>query len=420
MKLFPCYGPAMVCLCLFAAETVSAVQVKLNNGTVLTGDIVDQNENFIVVQVGQAKLSIAKNTVSEIAGNPAAGSEPAPAAVSSPAAGTALFGAAPSKSVEITLNNGSKFTGKIAAMDDRVIEIETAGGSRLVFYKINITDVHDLSGSAPAAAPVVQASAVSAQAAAPASASHAASAEAVPGKTVEITLKSGAKFKGMVTSADDRHIMLEVARGSTLDFYRQVIVDIRDLSVPGVPVAAPAPVVAPPAPQPPPAPAPVITAVKHAPAPMSAAVKPAPSPAAPAPAPVVAPPAPQPTPVIAPPIDKDKNELKLKNSVVLRGTIVSANDRYIVFSTPGVTVNVLRRFITSVDGAANADTMMPARGLTAAPAPDRSAAVAELVKALADPSAEIRKKTVSALGAMGDTIAVLPLAAVLNDSDGAV
>jgi sRNA-binding regulator protein Hfq len=524
MKLFPCNGPVMVCtafLCLLAAETVPAVQVKLNNGTVLNGDIVDQNENFIVVQVGQAKLSIPKNTVSEIAGKPAAGSGPAPAAAtfvaSSPAAGTAVFGAAQSKSVEITLNNGSKFKGRIAAMDDRVMEIETTGGSRLVFYKVNIIDVRDLSGPAPAAAPVQASVPAPAPHAAPAEAvpgktveialksgarfkgtvmsaddrhitlevargstldfyrgvivdirdlsspgpaaapaqapgapqsqppaavitpvkpapapvapavtappaPHTAPAEAVPGKIVEITLKSGAKFKGTVTSVDDRHIMLEVARGSSLDFYRQVIVDIRDLSMPGVSAASPAQVSS--VPQPVPAPVPVIAPVKPAPAPVApvvAAPLPAPVPVKPVSAAAPAPVAPSPAPAVVTPLSAEgRNELKLKNGVVLRGTIVSANDWYIVFSTGGVTVNIFRRLVTSVDGAANVDTMMPARKTPAAPAPEKAAAVAELVKALSDPSGEVRKKAVSALGAMADTIAVLPLAAALRDSDGSV
>jgi small nuclear ribonucleoprotein (snRNP)-like protein len=453
MRLFPASGPAAVCsalLFLSAAGTISAVQVKLNNGTVLVGDIVDQNENFIVVQVGQAKLSIVKNTVSEIIGQPAGAPAAGPSAA--PARSAAAGGTSQGRKVEVSLRYGSKFVGTIAAMDDKVMELVTENGSRVVLYKVNITDVRDLSEPAPAAAPVAAPAAPvpHVQTAVPAPAPLAAPAEAVPGKMVEITLKSGAKFKGTVTSADDRHIMLEVARGSTLDFYRQVIVAISDLSVAGVPAASPAQASS--VPPPPPAPAPVIAPEKPAPAPAApvatapvpapvvappappppapapviAPEKPAPAPAAPVataplPAPVAAPPAPQPIPVIASFIGEGKNELKLKNGTTLRGATVSSNDWYIVFSVAGVTVNILRRLVAAVDGAANADTMMPARGSPAAPpAPDRAAAVAELVKALADPSAETRQKSVSALGAMGDTIAVLPLAAALRDSDGAV
>jgi sRNA-binding regulator protein Hfq len=586
-----------------AAEGVPAAQIKLNNGTVLNGEIVSQNENSIVVQVGQARLSIAKSMVTEISGS-AGGTAVTGAASAQQPAAEGVPGVTSGKPVEITLTNGSKFKGSIVAMDDRIIGLEVAGGSRLDFYKINIADVRDLSLPSPAVAPVA---APPAQQPAPATPSAQTpvpapvQAEAAPGKNIEITLKNGTKFKGMVTAADDRLITLEVARGSRLDFYRSIIVDIRDQSqassaagpspvppaqvstspqvqpvpsmppaqkppapvqpqptasvqpsapvqplaasgasvpvvtgtaeaapgknveltlkngskfkgtviaaddrlitlevargsnldfykdivvgvkdlslpsvtngqVPAAPLpqpgpaavitasapivaaqapvpAAPAPVasqvqetkqpvavVTPPAPQP--APAAVSTPAKKmtpavtpvaAPLPVAAVTPMAPAPAPPAPPqpPIMQPPAPQPPaqPAVVAMQQKrqgGKNELKLKNGTVLSGVIVSSNDWFIVFSTGGVTVNVLRRLIASVDGAANADTVMPVRGTPAAAAPEKVETITRLVKAISDSSGEARKRAIAALGAMGDTIAVLPLIAALQNSDPAV
>jgi sRNA-binding regulator protein Hfq len=604
MKIFFSNGPAVflsAIIFLIAAETVPAVQVKLNNGTVLNGDIVDQNEDFIVVQIGQAKLSIAKNMVSEIAGRPAGTGEGAASAsvASATASGTAVSDVSLAKKVEITLNNGAKFMGAVVAMDNRVIEIETVDKSRLVFYKVNITDVRDCAepsfaavpspaavapGPAPAAAaavnspgpageatpgkmveitlknggkfkglvvsaderhimlevsrgsnldfyrnvidgiknleaspvsgvqvtaalqpvpavvstPVKTANALSVPAAPlqvatgakpPQPVSVAAApqtppsspgpaGEATPGKMVEITLENGGKFKGLVVSADERHIMLEVSRGSNLDFYRNVIVGIKNLetslvsggqvtaalqpvpavvsapvktaSEPAVPVSTPVTVAAVTLPALQPVPAVVSASVKTAsepavpastpvtvaavtlpapqpvPAVVSAPVKTASEPAVPASTPVtvaaVTPPVPQPKalPVVQQKLTEGKNVIKLKNGVVLSGSIVSANDWYIAFSINGVTVNVLRRCMASVDGAANTDTVMPLRGTPAAAAPEKAQLAAGLVKAISDSSGEARKKAVAALGAMNDTIAVLPLIAALRDNDPAV
>ena len=528
MKRFLSNGPAVFLsafIFLIAAETVPAVQVKLNNGTVLNGDIVDQNENFIVVQIGQARLSIAKNMVTEIAGRPAGTGAASASVASAPASGTAVSGVSLAKKVEITLNNGSKFKGAVVAMDNRVIEIETADKSRLVFYKVNITDVRDLPEPSSAAAPSPAAPAPGPAPAAAAAVPSPAPAEATPGKTVEITLKSGAKFKGTVTTADERHVTLEVTKGSNLDFFRNVIVDIRDLSAPvsagtasqiSITLAAPpaqaSTTVRPAQPVPaasavskqasapepvgeatpgtmaeitlksgakfrglvvsaddrhlvvevsrgsnldfyrnvivgiknletPPVsagqvtvaavtlPAPAVVVTPPAPAVVSTPVKTAPVSAAPVSAPppvaVVTPPAPQPSaqPVVVAMQQKrpeGKNEIKLKNGVVLSGSIVSSNDWFIAFSTGGMTVNVLRRCIESVDGAANTDTVMPVRGTPAAAAPEKAQLVAGLVKAISDSSGEARKKAIAALGAMGDTIAVVPLIAALRDNDPAV
>jgi sRNA-binding regulator protein Hfq len=348
MRICAGLKPGSLLLALFflvPPTAVHAVQVKLNNGTVLNGDIVDQNENFIVIQVGQAKLSIAKNSVSEIAGRTASAGGAGTA--SAPAAGAMVSsGVAQGKNVEITLNNGSKFKGAIVAMDDRVIEIETAGGSRLDLYKVNIADVRDLAASGPAAptppAPAAipaPASPVPVAAVPPATAAPAPSAvpaEAVPGKMIEITLKSGAKFKGTVTAADDRHIMLEVARGSSLDFYRSIIVGVRDLSTPGFPAGVSS------APQAQPSPPAALSGTVSAQVPP---IKPA---AAAAPATSVQQAASSSEPA-GEAIPGTMVEIVLKSGARFKGIVATADDRHIMLEVSrGSTLDFYRQVIVGI------------------------------------------------------------------------
>jgi sRNA-binding regulator protein Hfq len=233
--------PFATVLLFVLTGTLPAAQIKLNNGTVLVGEIVSQDQSFIVVQIGETRNSIPKNIVTEIVAAPAitvaeTGTAPAaapaqqqpqtqPAAVQTsavnvqqPAAGQSIdiSGAAPGKAIEITLNNGSKFKGIVAAADDRLIALEVAPGSKVDFYKNIIVDVHELPSSSsaisPAPVPAVQ-------------------APAVPEKTVEITLNNGSKFVGTVAAADERVITLEVAGGAKVNLYRTMILNVSDSSL---------------------------------------------------------------------------------------------------------------------------------------------------------------------------------------------
>ena len=107
----------------------------------------------------------------------------------------------------------------------------------------------------------------------------------------------------------------------------------------------------------------------------------------------------------------------------MRGTIISTNNRFFTFSTGmGLTVNIIRRLIKTIDGVPVADTspQEAQRPQASAAAPEKVEAVAGFVKALSDTSTEVRKKAIASLGEMRDTIAVVPLIAALQNSDPAV
>ncbi|MGA2507202.1 MAG: HEAT repeat domain-containing protein [Chitinispirillaceae bacterium] len=257
-------------LLFLSVETVPAIQIKLNNGTVLVGDIVSQDDNSITVQVGPSRLSIAKSMVTEIAGlavgTAAASGAPAasgvPAQQSSTAPNINVAAVTPGKNIEITLKSGARFKGTVLAVDDRLITLEVARGSRVDFYKSIIVDVRDFTSSSSTANPVAVPPAI-ASPAQPAPSSPAAQtpvsspartgaagvslgAEAAvpPGKKVEIALNNGARFRGTVLTADEHLVTLEVAGGSKVNFYRAVILDISDLSA-VAPAASPVPAVPP-------------------------------------------------------------------------------------------------------------------------------------------------------------------------------
>jgi len=495
------------------------LEITLKNGTKFKGIVTAADDRLVTLEVARgSKLDFYRSVIVDIrdvsppssaAGpaqppaqvstappaQPASSMPPAqktptpapmqPPAVSVPAAAQAE--AAPGKNVEMTLKNGTKFKGIVIAADDRLVTLEVARGSKLDFYRSIIVDIRDLSlpssaagpSSGPPAqvstAPQVQpvpsvspaqtppSSPVQPPAASAVGVPAATQAEAALGKNIEMTLKNGAKFKGIVAAMNDRLITLEVARGSKMDFYKDVIVGIKDLELSSVPsgqvaplpvpqpspatvivasvpvAAAQAPVVsltpapaapAPAAPAPaapaPAAPAPVAPApVVQAPAAPAPA---APAPVVPAPAPLpataVTPPQPAPLPVSFTPKEQEgKNELILKNGTVMRSTIISTNNRFLTFSTGvGLTVNILRRMIKTIDGVPVADTSPQEvqRPQASAAAPEKTEAVAGLVKALSDTSSEVRKKAMASLGEMRDTIAVVPLIAALQNSDPAV
>ena len=188
---------------------------------------------------------------------PAPSSPAAQTPVSSPArtgaAGVSLGAEAavpPGKKVEIALNNGARFRGTVLTADERLVTLEVAGGSSVNFYRTVILDISDLSAIPPASSPIPAVPPVQTQTASSspqmqpvpsvpmppsssvqaASAAPAAEVAVIPGKNIEITLKNGSKFKGTVLTADDRVITLEVARGSKIDFYKSVIISIKDLT----------------------------------------------------------------------------------------------------------------------------------------------------------------------------------------------
>ena len=130
-------------LLFLSVETVPAIQIKLNNGTVLIGDIVSQDDNSIIVQVGPSKLSIAKSMVTEIAGLAVgtAAASGVPAQLPSAAPSINVAAVTPGKNIEITLKSGARFKGTVLAVDDRLVTLEVARGSRVDFYKSIIVDV---------------------------------------------------------------------------------------------------------------------------------------------------------------------------------------------------------------------------------------------------------------------------------------
>jgi HEAT repeat protein/sRNA-binding regulator protein Hfq len=319
-------------LLMALAMNAASVQVSLSNGTTFTGEIISQNENFIVVQVGQAKISLAKSMVTGITGLPAGmvvtgtGNGPDQSAAAAPVATVPtsdLSGATPGKLVEITLKNGAKYKGTVAAANDELMTLEMGSGAKIDFYKSIIVDIRYF--TAPAPSPVAVPAVPS---------SEAGTLGATVGRSVEITLTTGAKYRGKVAVANEQMVTLESETGSRLNIYKHVIAGVHDLSPASAPSAAPkpippAPVVAAPVPAPPaPAAAPAaITPVPQtvqnapipapvalsAPAPVSTpAPQAAPKPVPPAPVPQtvqnapasapVAPAAPAPAPVLAAPI----------------------------------------------------------------------------------------------------------------------
>jgi HEAT repeat protein len=345
-----------------SAQSIGAVQIKLKSGAVFTGDIVSQSENFIVLKVGTANVSIAKKMIIEIVDVPVGGVQPAAGAPPSVTPAQPAP-AAPSGSVS--------------------------------------------SPTAPAGQPSAQPSTPSRDVSA---------AELTPGREVEITLKNGAVFKGTVVAANEKLITLKAGSSAGLNIFRNVIATVREFGalssatapstaattpastvqsqpqpkaeMPNVklaPVAAPAAVVTVPAPvavsssaaapagqqpaaQPAPVPAgqvpsqpaqsqPMVNAPVSQPQPQPSPNQPvSPAPAAPVATVVAAPVPPPPAPAHEePPVAKKradgKNELVLKNGTAFIGTIVSENDRFLVFSTAeGVSINILRRLIKTVDG----------------------------------------------------------------------
>jgi small nuclear ribonucleoprotein (snRNP)-like protein len=457
----------------------------------IIGDIGDYSSPSSGVQTTSAPAVSTPPAAATSAQTPA----PSPAQTAAAGASLGAGAALPSgKKVEITLNNGARFKGTVIGADERLVTLEMGGGSRLSFYRTSILDISDLSQPPPSgvqatSAPAVStppAAATSAQTPAPSPAQTAAAGaslgagtavasaqtpvpSSVPapsagvspasaaeastgmeatarGKAVEITLKNGSKFKGTVIAADERLITLEVARGSRVDFNKSVVVAVRHLAVQAVSTgqvpAAPSPPatdrvsnipsVAPAFPAAPLAP-PAVTVVTNTVAPQKRqdTVPPpvASQPVVPPSVPVVQP---QPAPAV-PQSPEGKNVLVLKNGTVFRGAIVSANDRFITFSnSDGMAVNILRRFIKTVDGApsvaatgtpstyADTTSQVQTTGPAAAAAPEKSGAIAELVKHLSDTSTDIRKKAVADLGAIMDAAALPPLCTALKDNDPAV
>jgi small nuclear ribonucleoprotein (snRNP)-like protein len=345
--------------CLLAAETVPAIQIKLNNGTVLVGDIVSQDENSIIVQVGPSRLSIAKSMVTEIAGlavGTAAQASFVPAQQQSTAPSINVAAVTTGKNVEITLKTGAKFKGTVLAVDDRLMTIEVARGSRVDFYKSIIVDVRDLTPPSNSASPAPAATMSSVQ---PVSSSPAVSSPArtgaggvslgaeaavAPGKKVEIALNNGSRFRGTVVTADEHIVTLEVAGGSRVNFYRTVILDIGDLSaVPPAAGQSAQPSTAPPVQQPSPVapPAPTQTASSFQQVPPAPAVSMPPSLA-------VQPASAAPTAEVAA-IPGKNIEIMLKNGSKFKGTVLTADDHVITLEVArGSRIDFYKSVIVSI------------------------------------------------------------------------
>jgi HEAT repeat protein/sRNA-binding regulator protein Hfq len=379
----------LICAVIFmAVEPLHAVQVKLSNGTVMTGEIVSQNDNFIVLLVGEAKVSVAKRLVTEITGLPAGttvtgigGQEqqppatppaapapssaqtPAPAAPApQPAAPTIApadpWGAAPGNEVIITLKNGVQFKGTIVSSDDRLFVLQADNGSKVNVFKHIISDLRNLSvprgpvintSAQQAAAALAQKQAQNQAAAVPASPSPAPPAAALPAAAQPAPAPAAAAPAIVLPPAA---VPAPVTPAP---------------SAPAVKTPAVAPAPAAPLPEqkpvqqatalPPPKPAvpEQKPAVQPQPPAQAAPIAPAPAIVPAATAPAVAAPVAQPStpaPVITPRKRPDgRSELLLKTGTVFIGTIVSESDRFLVFSTSdGTTINVLRRLIKEIDG----------------------------------------------------------------------
>ncbi len=472
----------LIAVFLISAQAVPAAQIKLSNGTVFNGDIISQNDNFIVLQVGQSKLSIAKSMIVEITGLPpgttftaTSSGQAAQLQLQPPAAGNAVQPAArtadqgiavPGARVEITLKTGPKYKGKVVSADERIITLEMDNGARLNIYKYIIADIRDLSPSPSVSAP----SAVPPPAPVVAPVTPAAAPVARPA----VSVSSAPVPVAPAAAAPVAPAISPVAASAPAAIAAPVIAPNPAMQTPAQ--QAPKPVMQAPVPQ-----APVtLTPIAPAPAtpqapenkpvsetpPVAAAqpqflspqaTPPVPPVSAPPPVPAVAPIAPPqtaqpvPQPAIVPQKRADgKSEIMLKNGTVFTGTIGSENDRYLTFVTgDGATINILRRLIKSLDGvpytAKPVDTSSQLQRTTPLsgsasqerePKPAGSAAVsrrmmpqvamrtdvstAELADSLRSVSWEQRSSSARQLGVMGQwaTGAVGSLASLFYDTVG--
>ena len=318
-------------LLLAATAPVFAIKIKLSNGTTFNGNLASQNDNYVIMEIGGSKLSIAKTMIVAVEGLPPGVTitntgSPAPApsqsqAVTqpaappqSPAAADTVFGSAQNKPVEITLKNGVKYKGVIVSETENMITLQDENGSRATIYKNIIAEIPGRQVFAPVPAPAVEPP----KTVPPPGASPVTDQQTTaPKQAIEGEARPSIPAVNQ-SKAEERPPVARSMPPETSPLEK----------TPEAPLSTPVPVVTQPA----------------------AAV-----PAAPAPRPVIAPPvqaAPPAPAAVAPSKRPDgKHEILLKTGTVFVGTIVSENDRFLSFSTKeGTTINILKRLIRKLDG----------------------------------------------------------------------
>ncbi|MBN1128248.1 MAG: hypothetical protein JXA71_04645, partial [Chitinispirillaceae bacterium] len=308
------------------ATVVCPLEITLSTGIHFSGEFVSQNDNFVVIRTNGTNVSIGKKMIAEISGLPEGVTVALPGALSSqqqgatssdtprtqttPPGNVDQFTVLPGMELDITMQNGSLFQGTVITEDDRLINLQTEGGARVNIYKHVIRKIKNrTTGSIMTGLPMPRA-------AAPASRRAPVTVAQPAEQKLPDPVQQAAPVPGPVTEKPVEPTPT-VTDASKAD--RQPAVP----TAPRTPSDGPAPV--PPLPvQATPLPVPVPPVAPATIGPPVTSVAPA------EPSPV----APKPHVPAAPKKRSDgKSELVLKTGTTFIGTIVSENNRVLLFST---------------------------------------------------------------------------------------